>query len=235
MERQIISRKEALEQGLKFYFTGVPCANGHLCERDVAEWRCLECRRAKATRKRKREAVAFNAERRLKYATDTEHRENIKQKTKQWRLDNPERAKERSAKWKAANRDHVLARKKANNTERRAKSEVREREKETSLAWKKANPTKVLIHSRNRRALRRNAEGTHTEDDIAAIWVRQEGLCVYCSADLLVTDFHVDHIIPLSKGGSNWPFNLQCLCPDCNLRKWNLSEEEFLSKQKGPH
>lgn len=94
----VISRKDALARGLKFYFTGVPCANGHLCERDVAEWRCLECRRAKATRKRQRTGHLFNAQRRKKYATDAEYREVQKQKTRDWNRENPEKAKERTDK-----------------------------------------------------------------------------------------------------------------------------------------
>lgn len=232
---KIVSRKDALAQGLKFYFTGVPCANGHLCEREVADWKCLDCRRERAARKRQKDGHLFNAWRREKYATDAKYREEQKQKTRDWNRDNPEKAKERTNKWRESNREHFLTLHKANNAVRRSNIEVREREKETTSAWKRANPNKVLTYGRNRRALKRNAEGTHTEDDITSIWVNQKGQCVYCDADLLVTDFHVDHIVPLAKGGSNWPSNLQCLCPDCNLRKWSLDEDEFLAKQKGPH
>lgn len=231
----VISRKEALALGLKFYFTGQPCKNGHLCEREVLDWKCLECRRARAAKRLEANRAEVNAARREKYANDPEFREEIKAKSRQWNSDNPDKSKARTDSWRKTNRQRYLANHKSNNAIRRAKPEIREREKETTLAWKKANPNKVLTYGRNRRAMRRNAEGTHTEDDIASIWVSQKGLCVYCEADLLATDFHVDHIVPLSKGGSNWPSNLQCLCPDCNLRKWNLSEEEFLAKQKGPH
>lgn len=39
----IISRKEAKEQGLKYYFTGEPCPHGHVAERYVSNGRCVEC------------------------------------------------------------------------------------------------------------------------------------------------------------------------------------------------
>lgn len=40
----IITRKEAKSQGLKYYFTGKPCKNGHVSKRSITG-SCLECRR----------------------------------------------------------------------------------------------------------------------------------------------------------------------------------------------
>ena len=39
----IITNKEANEQGLKFYFTGKPCKNGHIAERQVSNRSCCMC------------------------------------------------------------------------------------------------------------------------------------------------------------------------------------------------
>ncbi|MCK9369650.1 hypothetical protein M0R04_07060 [Candidatus Dojkabacteria bacterium] len=41
----IISRKEAKTQGLKFYFTGKPCPSGHIVEKLVSDYGCVECQR----------------------------------------------------------------------------------------------------------------------------------------------------------------------------------------------
>jgi 5-methylcytosine-specific restriction endonuclease McrA len=46
----------------------------------------------------------------------------------------------------------------------------------------------------------------------------QKYKCAYC-AKKLGTAYDVDHIVPLSKGGSNWPANLQLTCGTCNNRK----------------
>lgn len=71
---------------------------------------------------------------------------------------------------------------------------------------------------RGRRALRRDAEGSHTAADILRIHAEQSGKCACCGKDLNGT-YHVDHIMPLAIGGSNWPDNLQALCAFCNQSK----------------
>ena len=51
---------------------------------------------------------------------------------------------------------------------------------------------------------------------------QQKYLCGICS-EILPPIFHIDHVVPLSLGGSNDHDNLQCLCVYCHVRK--TSEE----------
>lgn len=91
-----------------------------------------------------------------------------------------------------------------------------------SCLWAKENHELSAQHSRNRRARLCTAEGSHTAFDISRIIKAQKNKCANCVKSLNKRGgsvFHVDHICPLSKGGSNWPSNLQILCPGCNLRK----------------
>jgi 5-methylcytosine-specific restriction endonuclease McrA len=49
-----------------------------------------------------------------------------------------------------------------------------------------------------------------------AVWIRDGGTCVECGAkDYL----EFDHVIPVSKGGSNTVQNVQLLCRRCNSKK----------------
>ncbi len=50
--------------------------------------------------------------------------------------------------------------------------------------------------------------------------------CAYCEATLN-KHFHVDHILPVAKGGSNALSNLAVCCPRCNLAKHAKTVQEF--------
>lgn len=55
---------------------------------------------------------------------------------------------------------------------------------------------------------------------------RAHAICYYCGSKC--TDGHVDHVIPLSRGGKDELSNLVWACPSCNLRKNDLTAEEFM-------
>ena len=78
----VISRQEALQRGEKLYFTGKACKNGHICERDVFTYCCIECRRIYVRRSEASRRVweAANRERRNAYrrAYDKNNPEIIK-------------------------------------------------------------------------------------------------------------------------------------------------------------
>jgi len=54
-----------------------------------------------------------------------------------------------------------------------------------------------------------------------AIFVRAQGYCEYCKspADFTTEPFSIEHILPLSKNGSNDFFNLALACLGCNIIK----------------
>lgn len=50
-------------------------------------------------------------------------------------------------------------------------------------------------------------------------WNAQNGRCHWCCTDLKVTGYHIDHVFPRVRGGSDDPGNLKFACPTCNLSK----------------
>lgn len=60
------------------------------------------------------------------------------------------------------------------------------------------------------------------------IYFKTDGHCAYCGEwQDPFSDWHIEHLIPKSKGGSNRIDNLAVACPTCNKRKGNLTVEEF--------
>jgi len=68
---------------------------------------------------------------------------------------------------------------------------------------------------------------TAREKDIIDLQTEQDGYCNGCWESLDILGYHIDHVIPISKGGSNWPDNLQLLCPTCNLEKSAKMPDEW--------
>lgn len=130
----------------------------------------------------------------------------------------------RDAKYYSNNRGKIQTRMadyRKNNSEKLSaqKAEYYIGNKEIILAWRKANPDKTAISGRARRARKLSAGGTHTAEDICAIMSYQQDKCACCAASI-ENGHHVDHIEPLSKGGSNDRSNLQLLCKPCNGKKY---------------
>lgn len=66
--------------------------------------------------------------------------------------------------------------------------------------------------------IRDTGDGTVTLDAVEELYFRQGGLCALTGRELLGR-FHIDHKIPLSKGGRHTISNIQILAPEINIAK----------------
>jgi 5-methylcytosine-specific restriction endonuclease McrA len=215
---KIISRAEAKAKGLKRYFTGEHCASGHLSERRTSSANCVECskRNVSAYRERNPEAAADRVRRwqeenaawikTRNAAFYQQNLETMRARSRAKYASNPEKAMAAHAAWLAANPGYSA---------------------EYARKRYRADPDKALAPNRNRRARKKNAGGTYTPADIQRIHDAQRGKCACCRTKI-GKKYEVDHIQPISKGGSNWPKNLQLLCPPCNRRKHARDPIEFM-------
>lgn len=73
---ELISLKDAIENGLTRYFTGKPCKRGHIEQRYVKGGRCVECDKISSSNWKKNNP------------------ESNRLKAKRWRDNNPEKTKE---------------------------------------------------------------------------------------------------------------------------------------------
>ncbi len=92
--------------------------------------------------------------------------------------------------------------------------------------WVKRNPDKNRAKAERYRARQLEAEGSFTAADIDALYETQAGRCAYCGCDIS-DGYHIDHVQPLSRGGSNWPDNLALACVKCNTSKGAKEIDEW--------
>ena len=81
----------------------------------------------------------------------------------------------------------------------------------------------AIINSSKRRALKLSTEdGTINRDSLKELRELQNYKCYYCECELnfeAKNEVHLDHHIPLSKGGIHSISNVKYTCKSCNLNK----------------
>ena len=251
MADAIISRREAYTQGLKYYFSGEPCKRGHVVERLTRNGLCSVCFKLAQQSKKARSPQSKKAQSpQSKKARSLQSEENTLSKRERNRL--------RSATWYAANKDRHKANRDAYNAKNAERlkawlatytAENKDKQKARSAAWYASNKEKMSANvaawrvenpekfrrsvratSARRRARKLKAGGKYTTADVQRIYKAQGGKCA-CCREKVGTDYHVDHIQPLAKGGSNSPSNIQILCPPCNKSKNAKDPIEFMQSR----
>ena len=146
---------------------------------------------------------------------------------KRWRAENTERSRKMVRSWAARNKDYLIKRSleydKLHREERRIKGAVyRAKNREWHVArvqaYQREHPEVRRTSSSNRRAREAQASGKHTTKEVMILFEKQSKACPICG-ELIVGKYHKDHIVPLSRGGSNNISNIQITHPTCNARK----------------
>lgn len=119
-----------------------------------------------------------------------------------------------------------------------------EERKEYKLKWQRENRSRHNEISRksyqkhlNQRRLetrlreysRKNKSGGVVTKDDYYILILSTDKCNICNKNLLTNTFHIDHILPICKGGSNKIENLQLLCQFCNHSKGSKTMVEYFN------
>ena len=85
----------------------------------------------------------------------------------------------------------------------------------------------ILSLTENTRSVRPTIRVTFSKEERSVIARSQGYRCMYCGVRLRTENLQIDHMYPVSRGGSNEYDNLQALCRRCNIRKGNHTDEEF--------
>lgn len=241
--------------GAKYYFNGKPCKRGHVSPR-YAHGSCVACKEEDRSERREENILYLREWRKANpdkcqgyheklkesgYHDDyyRRNRDEILERGARWRENNPEKVQEINKrsyeKHKGERRTKARAKYAEDPSYDKGRAIIyreknRDKVAEQSMEWRRSNPEKVRVYDRNKKLKRKGAEGSHTPEDVQKLRKYQGYKCAECKSSI-ADSYHVDHIMPLSKGGTNYVSNLQILCPACNMEKHAADPFEFARKK----
>jgi 5-methylcytosine-specific restriction endonuclease McrA len=158
----------------------------------------------------KEKIAAYHAALYLKKLADPEFKKKNAEKAKAYRAANPHMVKDQ-------------------NRKRREKNPEAERAR--CRAWFELNPDKRAAYEQNRRAKKQENGGKITPNLKNYLFIAQKGHCMCCRKKCQMSDLHMDHVMPLSKGGAHIDENIQLLCQPCNQSKYSKHPIDFMQER----
>lgn len=130
-------------------------------------------------------------------------REHYQEKHKEYNAAHPEKIQAANRRYYERNKDEVNAK---------------------AIAFDKAHPELARERWRRRYVREANAEGSHAVEEWEEVLAAADDKCLVCGTDENITK---DHIVPLSRGGTDYIENIQPLCHSCNASKGNRYIEDY--------
>ena len=216
---KVRSRKQAIELGEMFYFTGKPCKHGHVSKRYAKTRICVECSNSHNKSYHEEHKQEINARHR-EYNSKPHNKERAKElraknldiinaRRRAARAENPDAAREERHKYYYLDVDSTRARNRRYYQANRKKILARAK---NTRARTQAN--RAALQAKRRAAIRNQTPENADLNLIEEIYVAR--MCAQMYTGLPV---HVDHKIPISKGGLHHEDNLQLMYGSENQSK----------------
>jgi 5-methylcytosine-specific restriction endonuclease McrA len=185
-------------------------------------WRHRERLNAEKTARRKADPERFAVYDRRAYA---KRRVRKAATGKAWRERNREHVRDLQRRWHLEHPTYERDR------ARRRRLKDPEKFRAYMRAYARAHPDEWRALVQTRRARLAGVEGHWTSAEWRAKLAEYEGRCAYCGALGKMT---VDHVVPISRNGTNWIANIVPACLPCNVSKFTRSAAEFMVRRRTP-
>lgn len=211
---EIRPRSAALQLGAPTYFTGKPCKNGHVAERDVAGRGCVVCREEYARRYYEQNREKY-IERDSRYYAENRIKILARQKARE--AANPEEKRSRGRRYRDENPETVLASRRKHYLANRESVLEAQRKRHSD------NPDAARAKVALRRARRLTAAPPWFGELDEFVW-REAMSLARLRGELTGVPWAADHMVPLaarSACGLHVASNCQVIPSDLNGRKAN--------------
>ncbi len=148
---------------------------------------------------------------------------------KEWRRNNKDKISKSRGRWKEKNPEYpVKFWNKFKNEEKykEAREIKRKRDRERMKIWRKMHPKENYFQFHKWEIRKKGNSGSHTLGEWETLKAQYNWTCPFCKKAEPKIKLTEDHIIPLSKGGSDNIENIQPLCLICNCKKYNKIKVE---------
>lgn len=150
--------------------------------------------------------------------------EKYRENRRRSNINNKDIIEERRKIYYQNNKDLILLRDKIYKDKNRDRVNARNRQ------YYKNHKEDFIFRARERKKrIRETKDGTITKETLDYMYESQFHKCDYCGCNLDEVGKHLDHILPLVKGGTHTLSNVHWVCPKCNLSKNDKTEEEWFS------
>ena len=148
-----------------------------------------------------------------------------KDRVKKWCSKNKEKVEEYQKNYRKSyylkNKGYILEKSRKRDQEYMKRYYIANKDKINKITkqWKINNPDKIKSYLINRKARKRNADGTFTGREWSKLKQLYKYTCLKCGRREPQIKLTPDHVVPLVLGGSNKIENIQPLCLSCNCSK----------------
>lgn len=155
-------------------------------------------------------------------------------KSKEWQKKHPEKCVAATKAWRHKNAEYVAAKRREYQTKHRKRINANHVEfmrthpksaencRRLAREWRAANLELSRAYARHRKAKLKGNSQTDWRGIVPfmnRLRKKKVVYCYYCGTKLKGRDAHVDHVVPISKGGPHAVSNFCVACPTCNIKK----------------
>lgn len=168
------------------------------------------------------------------------NKEKLAKKNKEYHESNKERIREYKKEYQEINKQKIKEKKKIYYNENKDQVDRKNKNyylnnKEKIAEYKRQYmavvENKILAKNVRNKRRAKIKDGSVTPQEIRGL-IKNVKSCYWCDKKIDKNNYHLDHFMPLSKGGLHTISNLVIACPTCNLQK-NAKDPYKFAQEKG--